>query len=118
MAFDVTKPVRTRDGQAARIICTDRKGSYPIVAIVGNDDDELRSFTADGKCWVRGGFSALDLVNIPEKHKGWVNINGNARCAPGMSTGGFYETREEADKWGSDGRVACVEIEFEEGQGL
>lgn len=33
-AFDPTKPVQTRDGRKARIICTDAKGVLPIIALV------------------------------------------------------------------------------------
>lgn len=66
--FDPTKPVRTRDGRPARIICTNRKSDhYPIVALldaVGTEyvmvhDLEGRSCT--------GRDLASDLVNIPEK---------------------------------------------------
>ncbi len=32
--FDPTKPVQTRDGRYARILCTDFKDAWPIVAAV------------------------------------------------------------------------------------
>ena len=40
--FDPTKPVQTRDGREARIICTDveRKGDWPIVALIKTSDGE------------------------------------------------------------------------------
>jgi len=33
MSFDPTKPVQTRDGRKARILYTDIKSGYPIVAL-------------------------------------------------------------------------------------
>jgi hypothetical protein len=52
----------------------------------------------------------------PEKKKGWVNIyNGwTAACAYQ-----FSDTKEQADeRAASRNRTACIEIEYEEGQGL
>ena len=36
--LDINKPVQTRDGQPARILCTDKKGNLPILALFGEDD--------------------------------------------------------------------------------
>ena len=55
VAFDLAKakagaPVRTRDGRKVRILCFDRAGLRPIVALVKEDDDEesLLSYQEDG----------------------------------------------------------------------
>ncbi len=44
---------RTRDGRKARVVCVDRKGEQPIVALLkdGSTDDCCRLFTAEGKYW-------------------------------------------------------------------
>lgn len=64
--FDFTQPVRTRDGRPARIVCTNARGRYPIVALVAAKDgtESPISFTAAGRL-VEGDEDDLDLVNIP-----------------------------------------------------
>ena len=48
----------------------------------------------------------------PVRHKRWVNIyHTPSGYAP-------YLTREEADKKAAPTRIACIKIEFEEGEGL
>lgn len=74
--LDLTKPVQTRDGHPVRILCTDRKGKYPVVGLVisNYDDDFIR-------CWpVSGSYDLdrlqhLDLINVPPKPvKYYVNV--------------------------------------------
>ena len=69
------KPVCTRDGRKARIICFDLKNyEYPIVAAVGNDSSEiLFSYTINGKI-ADGIESDKDLMMLPEKKEGWINV--------------------------------------------
>ena len=73
------KPVCTRDGRRARIICFDRKFyhdgyNYPIVAMVNDNDNELvHAYTQDGLL-VGNAESDLDLMMLPEKKDGWVNV--------------------------------------------
>ena len=55
-------PVCTRDGKPARIICFDAKGSYPIVALLYNNDEEfVRTFTNEG-FYSTGEESDYDLM--------------------------------------------------------
>lgn len=72
------REVVTRDGHKVRIICTDRKThySYPIIALVENDEDNenIKSFTIDGKWNVREFESDFDLFFAPEKREGWINL--------------------------------------------
>ena len=43
--------VVTRDGHAVRIICYDRKNEeYPIVALVGEDEGAVFSYSSGGIC--------------------------------------------------------------------
>lgn len=69
--FDPTKPVQTRDGRKARIICTDatllNTKKDGIIALITNGDIEfLECFFKDGQ---KENFSKTidDLINIPEK---------------------------------------------------
>ena len=69
MTFDPTKPVQTRDGRKARILCTDAKGGQPIVALVTTFDNEAEHvvrFRSDGGCYSRGADPVHDLINVPE----------------------------------------------------
>lgn len=89
------KPVCTRDGRKARILCFDRKcGGYPIIALVETDDDEsVFSCTIKGE-YVYGTESNTDLMMAPTKQEGWVNVyiksDKNRACCC------IYSTKEEA----------------------
>lgn len=67
------KPVGTRDGYKARIICFDKAGVYPIIALVQEEGMETCHFYAkDGKCVDYK--HKYDLMMLPEKRSGWVNV--------------------------------------------
>ena len=77
------KPVCTRDGHKARIICFDyngETGDYPIVALVhynkGNKCYErVLKYTSDGLFNKYGDCQHDDdLMMLPEKKEGWINI--------------------------------------------
>lgn len=65
--FDPTKPVQTRDGRKARILCTDADSARSIVALVLCDDKRERPFSY----YPSGSAETFrdlpgDLVNVPE----------------------------------------------------
>ena len=69
------KPVYTRDGRKARIICFDLKGDMcPIVAAVEENNMEvLYHYDTKGlNCYKK---SEIDLMMLPEKKLMWVNIH-------------------------------------------
>lgn len=116
--FDPTKPVQTRDGKPARIMTTDCKNdNFPIAALIDYGNSEIAEFyTIDG--FLREDHQELDidLVNCPEKHVRWLNVYSDGGI-------GVYSSREIADKYASAldkvvPRIACICIEFEEGDGL
>lgn len=92
------KPICTRVGYKARIICFDAKTlcDYPIIALVehaGNSIYEaVCSFSNEGE-YRKGNIHDLDLVTPLEEHEGWVNIYRNAGI---VSARRIYNTREEA----------------------
>lgn len=100
--------VQTRDGRKARIICVDRAGYYtPIVALVVNDNGEdIVCCERDGRSIPRGD----DLINVPVTHKRWINIY------PCLSAA--FKSRKEADDAAYADRIACIFVEFKEGEGL
>jgi hypothetical protein len=57
--------VETRDGCPVRIVCWDRKGVEPIVALLGDGrDEEVGTFHTNG-VYIRGQQSARDLFLVP-----------------------------------------------------
>lgn len=70
------KPVCTRNGRKARIICYDRQSDhgFPLVALVENPGAEKDE---DVRCYRLNGATAdpsATLMMLPEKHEGWVNV--------------------------------------------
>ena len=59
--FNPDLPVQTRDGRKARIICKDKKGKYPIVALIG---EGIYAYLPNGKYYGTLD-NCLDLFNIP-----------------------------------------------------
>lgn len=61
-----------------------------------------------------GGFCGSEqrLTMAPKKQAFWVNVYPSAFGAD------RYKTKEEADRGAGYQRIACVRVEFEEGEGL
>jgi len=104
--------VQTRDGRPARIICTDRKYSvcgidYPIIALipfsVSGSEEGFYGYRSNGS--YTNHPDALDLINVPQKRAGWINVY--------PSFEGF-KSKEEADKYAGPHRSACIKIEYTE----
>ena len=101
------KPVCTRDGRKARIICFDAKGDKPIIALVEMGTAETpNNYPIDGKA-VSTKEASCDLMMLPEKKEGWVNVYN---CTP------IYDTKERAELGALTvrKRIATVKIEWEE----
>lgn len=111
------RKVVTRDGRKVRIICTDRKGDTPIIALVydANEGQEYGyAFYSDGK-YFRDGNDEFDLFFAPEKHEGWIIINkwpDGERDTNGI----IYDTKLDIPNKPQVGtqRIATIKIEWEE----
>ena len=107
------KPVCTRDGRKARIICFDAKGTFPIIALVDEKVEEFAfSYTADGNFSAEKEICDEDLMMLPEKHEGWINIykkNDDERYFAHI-----YDTKALAKIGKNAGCIATVRIEWEE----
>lgn len=119
--FDPTKPVQTRNGKSARILCTNRKpdrflGDRPIIALTDHGSGEIAEyFFADGRRSL--DISSADLVNIRTKYFGWVNVYGSGDPNGYRYSGDIYHTEEAANFAASSSgtsRVSCAKIEWEE----
>ena len=105
------KPVCTRDGRKARIICFDRKDVRPIVALIKSDngDEGVYYYYADGLN-LDNYPSVFDLMMLSEKKEGWVNVYKG-----GLLDTKSYPTKKEAfDKAHLEGYVDTVKISWEE----
>ena len=70
--FDPTKPCQTRGGDPVKILTTDALGDLSIY--YQNEKTKIVfAALANGHLW-KGGVSHHDLINIPQKLVGWVNI--------------------------------------------
>lgn len=110
-----SRKVVTRNGRkVTRILCTDARGQYPIVALVEALDDDKESafsYTKDGH-FDPDEEHIYDLFFAQEKHEGWVNVY-KAGNVPHSDTC-VWPTEEEAKKWTNENSVATVKIEWEE----
>ena len=94
-----SRKIVTRDGRNVRIICTDRRGDYPIIALTekqGNDEETLDAFTENGRWALVGKESIHDLFFAPEKHEGWTNIYRDIYM--GTHAGPIFNSKEEAER--------------------
>ena len=111
------KPVCTRDGRKARIICFDAKCNKPIVALIYDCNKEtVLQYLENGRFFV-DQIDKYDLMMLPEKKEGWVNVYKSynvGKKIPCMSS--IYPTKEEAKKSSVVGfdYVDTVKIEWEE----
>jgi hypothetical protein len=108
--FDKDLPCRTRNGAEVIILTTKARGDYPIVGHIG-DSIELVSWTAEGKYVINSNILEYlkDLVNIPRVIKGYMNVYSSYNSP-------LYACRVGADFATGADRVACIYVEYEEGQ--
>lgn len=107
------KPVCTRNGRKARIIAFDAENnSHPIIALVKTDYIEKPySYSEKGEYQYDGVESRHDLMMLPEKKEGYVNVY---RTCDGYNVGSIYPSEEAAKKQKDIDYIATVKIEWEE----
>ena len=109
-----SRKVVTRDGRPARIICTDAKCKYHVIALVETEGMEITyNFNAEGK-YLDGNEDNRDLFFAPKKGEGWVNIfrNGEGNMITAVRV---YDTKEKAEKAKDNlGYLGTIHIEWEE----
>lgn len=111
-----SRKVVTRDGSKVRIICTDKKGACPIVALIERSDgvaEETVTYKENGK-FFRDSSYKYDLFFAQEKHEGWVNLYRNASYA--ASAGCVFTSEKEAKEsiYSPPRYITTVKIEWEE----
>ena len=99
------KPVCTRDGRKARIICFDKADERPIVALISDSGSEfVYEYLIDGRCY-KSRDDDNDLMMLPEKKEGWVNVYRNI----------IYKTKEEAfNRRDKENYLMTIKVGWEE----
>ena len=108
------RKVVTRYGRPVRIICTDAKGSYPVIGLVlSKDVEDPNGYTENG-VYLNNSESSSDLFFEPEKKEGWVNLYRQSEDC--VITGDLVlKTKEEAIKCiSTKDYIATIHIEWEE----
>lgn len=101
----------TKGGKRARVYATDAGGVYPIHgAILDGVVWAVQSWTATGREHVGVDNNGLDLM--PPTRVRWLNVYEAPHSEP---FGNLYISRQTADRHG-EGRIACIRIEYSEGQ--
>lgn len=106
------KPVCTRDGREARIICFDSTlENYPLVVLVR---DYPYPYTAEGKV-DKDSESNNDLMMLSEKKEGWVNVYRNKK-GEYWSEQIIFSAKKDATDFAYDHiqYVTTAKIEWEE----
>ena len=116
------KPVCTRDGRKARIICFDAKCNKPIVALIYDCNKEtVLQYLENGRFFV-DQIDKYDLMMLPQKKEGWVNIYNRNRPRTSsencyiMTGVSVFETKEGAISYIDKDKeyIDTVKIEWEE----
>ena len=110
------RKIVTRDGRNVRVLCTNAKGDYPIVALIATLDGSIEfvcKFKKDGHFLDNDdNNSNLDLFFVPEKHERWVNLyKENNNIYASMDT---FKTKEKAEALSCSSCIATVKVEWEE----
>lgn len=111
------KPVCTRDGRKARIICFDKVDNTinkPIVALVTYNDGQEYSnmYYSNGK--YNTSDDNLDLMMLPEKKEGWVNVYYDNDASSHRGCRYIYDTKERAVKEAGSAYITTIKITWEE----
>jgi len=99
---------QTRDGRPVRVLCVDRNGLYPVVAMIG-DSQDVRTFSEDGVFGLTSG-GRNDLIlrrREPVRESRWANIYA-------YNAGLLCESRETADETRTSGRFqGVIRLDYE-----
>lgn len=115
MMIDINKKYQTRAGRPVELLTTSARGARPVIGYIGGEE-QASLWSIDGAYgYSHPGAHAHDLVEVKPNPKPkralWLNVY------PTNNTHA-HDSREEADRQSGHRRIACLKIEFEEGEGL
>lgn len=110
-----SKKVITRDGNSVRIVCTNAKSNFPIIALVETDNgtENVLILEENGR-FLYNTEDSRDLFFAPVKKSGWINLyKMNSIISPGPRA---YNTKEEAESFAGNKSdyISTIKIEWEE----
>ena len=110
-----SRKVVTRDGKVVKILYTDARRDYSIIALVEREvgKDFLFSFLPDGTMY-GDRESVNDLFFAAEKREGFVNIyNRDNKYITGVT---IHQTEEDAKRFifPNSGYITTIKIQWEE----
>lgn len=115
------RPVCTRDGRKARIICLDSSGVRPMVALVAECEGEEEipyKYHYDGSYNCSSISSDYDLMMTPKVVEGWVNIYRDCDGANITKDDNIYSSKDaaiaSAKMVDRDNYVSTTKIKWEE----
>ena len=111
-----SRKVVTRDGKAVKILYTDARRDYSIIALVEREvgKDYLFSFLPPNGTMYGDRESINDLFFAEERREGFVNIyNRDNRYISGVT---IHQTEEDAKRFlfPNSGYITTIKIEWEE----
>ena len=113
------RKVVTRDRKAtARIICTDCKSEYPIIALLSYSENSegCEAYTEDGR-FSNDGEGRSDLFFASEKREGYINLYRSKLFSGMLQTSVHVLSKDvaerEADKFPDD-FIATAKVTWEE----
>lgn len=114
-----TRKVVTRDGKAtARIICTDCKSEYPIIALLSYSENSegCEAYTADGRFSIDGEGNS-DLFFDVEKKEGYINLYRSKLFSGMFQTSVHVLSKDVAEREAAkypDDFIATAKVTWEE----
>ena len=110
------RKVITRNGRPVKIVYTDKKGMYPVVALIeyNNTYENVFAFTTDGR-YSFVETDEKDLFFAPEKKEGWINIFEDVVRNRYAGTQ-IFKSKEDAEEKGKtwDSYITTIKIKWGE----
>lgn len=113
------RKVVAENGRSARIICTDAKGRFPVIALVfdvENDYEDIYFYTQDGECSdISDG--PMNLFFAPEKKEGYINLYRSKLGIVPHQTSFCVLSNEDAEREAAkypDDFIATAKVTWEE----
>ena len=112
------RKVVTRYGLPVRVICTDKMGEYPVVALVKKSDnnEEANSFREDG-LYIEGHEVSTDLFFDTEKKEGYINLYRSKLFSGMFQTSVHVLSKDVAEREAAkypDDFIATAKVTWEE----
>lgn len=119
--IEKSKRYRTRKGWEVEIYATGRGGPFPVHGAFLHPVHGVWVNTA----WTENGAAAcngvsdFDLIEVKPRIKGWVNLYRSEFGGDIYPLGRVFDSQEQARRVGASSQIiACIPVDFEEGEGL